>query len=173
MATLRDYLADDEELLLSFNAEKVEHVDDDSPDFHKNEYEFGATDRRIVYLNDSGSFKDIDYGHISSIESEKLEQKPTSWANVAIVGGAILVIAGVGGLFSEPPNGSALLLVPIGAALIWYGVNREDNREIVVKEKIKFVTGDESHQQVEATIPPTPDSEFGPEMSRILREQRG
>ncbi|MFC7073574.1 PH domain-containing protein [Halovenus rubra] len=70
---LESYLASDEELLLVFIAESVVQGKDGqngNHDFSESEYTFGATDRRVVYLTESGGFKDIDYQHVSSIETE-------------------------------------------------------------------------------------------------------
>lgn len=103
-SNLQAYLADGENLLISFNADSVERGEDsdDTPDFsglfggsNSTNYVFGATDQRIVYLDKSNSFKDIDYSHISSIESEIEEENPE--AGVAALGccGGFIALAGI------------------------------------------------------------------------------
>lgn len=67
---LEEYLASEEELLLSFSPESIQDEDTDPDLFSINDNDpvFGATDRRILYS--SGGFKDIEYSHISSIENQ-------------------------------------------------------------------------------------------------------
>ena len=69
---LEEYLASEEELLLSFSAESIQDKDTE-PDFfsnNDNDPVFGATDRRILFITSSGGFKYIECSYISSIETE-------------------------------------------------------------------------------------------------------
>jgi len=178
---LESYLASDEELLLSFRAEDVSRGgddDDDTPDFSEmlgnqnaSKYTFGATDRRVVYLDDSGAFKDIDYQHISSIESDVEEDNSEQGAGLALgCCGGFILLAGFGSLSDQP--GTALFMVVGGIALVALAVKLFQNADTSEKQQIKFITGDEVHQQIEITLPSNADENVGAELSRILREQR-
>lgn len=181
MTNLQDYLASDEELLLSFSAENVERGEGSDSDESLSqmlenaqtgsEYEFGATDRRIVYLTDSGGFKDIEYSHISSIESEKETDNSQEGGAIALgCCGGVLALAGLGGISDDP--GTALIALLIGGVLLAAAVKVFQNAESSEKQKIKFITGDEAHQQIEVTLSSDADANIGAELSRILREQR-
>lgn len=174
------YLAEDEELLLSFRAVKVTQGNEDETDQSFSEkvndrssdsnYTFGATDRRIVYLEDSGGFKDIDYQHISSIETDVEEEEDTDpRIGIACCGG-LLLLAGLGGLSDDPQT--AIISLLIGVGLIAGAVHMDYEEEKTEKQKMKFITGDEAHQQLEVTLSSDADANIGAELSRILREQR-
>jgi len=178
---LESYLASDEELLLSFRAEDVSRGgdnNDDGPDFSEmvknqnvSEYTFGATDRRIVYLDDSGAFKDIDYQHISSIESDMEEDNTEEGVGLALgCCGGFILLGGFGSVAEQP--GLALLMLAGGIVLVALAVKVYQNADVSERQKIKFITGDEAHQQIEITLSSTADENIGAELSRILREQR-
>lgn len=178
---LEGYLASDEELLLSFTAESVsqgKQESDDNPSFSEmvenqssSNYTFGASDRRIVYLDDSGGFKDIDYQHISSIETE-LEEDNSEAGVAGSIGccGGFILLGGFAGLSDN--IGTAILLILGGAALLALAVKLFQNADSTEKQKVKFITGDEAHQQLEVTLSPDADENIGAELSKILREQR-
>lgn len=169
---LETYLASDEQLLLSFTAENVSRGgDNDDYTTGSSEYTFGATDRRVVYLDNSGAFKDIDYQHISSIESDK-EEDNSEQAGSFVLGccGGFMLLGGFGSLADQP--GVALFGVIIGIALIALAVKLFQNSDTSEKQKLKFITGDEAHQQIEITLPSNADENIGAELSKILREQR-
>lgn len=177
---LENYLAKNEELLLSFTAVEVTQgtSEDDEQSFSsmlENQtvdatYIFGATDRRIVYLLNSGSFKDIGYEHISSIEADIEEEEDIDpRAGIGICGG-FLLLAGVGGISDDP--GLGILLLIVGAGLIAGAVYMDHEEEIQKRQKIKFITGDEAHQQLQVTVSSDASAELGAELSQILREQR-
>lgn len=177
---LEDYLAKDEELLLSFTAVEVTQgtSEDDEQSFSDMletqtadaTYIFGATDRRIVYLLDSGGFKDIDYEHISSIEADIEEEDDTDPRGGIGICGGLLLLAGLGGISDNPGFGIFLLLV--GAGLIAGAVYMDHEEEIKKRQQIKFITGDEAHQQLQVTVSSDASAELGAELSQILREQR-
>lgn len=174
------YLASDEELLLSFSAESVtqgSEGDNDNPNFLEMlesqsaaEYTFGATDRRVVYLDSSGGFKDIDYQHISSIESDVEEDISDQGAAVLGFCGGLILLGGFAGLTDNP--GMGILLILVGAGLLAIAVKLSQSADTTEKQKIKFITGDEADQQIEVTLTPDTDGNIGAELSQILREQR-
>jgi len=179
---VEDYLASGEELMLSFEAESVIRGDEnnnESPNVSKMfgsssttaEYTFGASDRRIVYLDDSGAFKDIDYQHISSIESETEENNSGKdiGATLGCCGG-FLFLGGLGSIADDP--GTAILLLLIGIGLLVVAVKVFQNAEVTEKQKIKFITGDEAHQQIEVTLTSDTEANIAAELSSILRKQR-
>lgn len=173
---LGNYLASDEELLLSFTAEKVTRGQDDDnqaleQQLNSSQYQFGATDRRIVYLSESGAFKDIDYQHISSIESD-VEEDDTEQGAAVVAGccGGMLLLGGFGMLSDSP--GAAILSILLGGGLLALTVKLFQNAETTEKQKVKFITGDEADQRLEVTLTESADTTIGAELSRILREQR-
>ena len=177
---LEKYLSSDEELLLSFSAESVTQGSEgnhDNPNFLEtlenqspSDYTFGATDRRVVYLDNSGAFKDIDYQHISSIESD-LEENISQHGPTALgCCGGFILLGGFAGLTDNP--GMGILLILVGAGLLAIAVKLLQNADTTKKQKIKFITGDETHQQIEVTLTPDTDANIGAELSQILREQR-
>jgi hypothetical protein len=157
------YLAEGEQLILSFGADSVNSGENNGPDlgFQSTEYMFGATDRRLVYLGDDGSFKDIEYRHISSIETDNDTDVPAGAVAAGCCGG-ILVVTGVVGLADSPIGAIGSLI--IGVVLVAVAVKLfSDDTE---KQNIKIITGDEADQQLEFT---TSDN-IGAELSSIVRE---
>lgn len=166
---LQNYLASEEELLLSFTADSVEGNTEE--EFQDVEYKFGATDRRIVYITSNGDFKDIEYTHISSIESET---ESSNYEEVgAICGGCcggVFLVGALSAVGSSPASG--ILGVLIGAGVIAGAYYIYKNAEETEKQKIKFITGDEADQQIEATVSTDESTNIAAELSSILRDQR-
>jgi hypothetical protein len=176
---LDHYLAPDEELLLSFSAESVDRNGESDNDnslsdiiensSNDSEYQFGATDRRVVYLTDSGNFKDIDFNHISSIESGMEDDYSEHGPGLAVgCCGGVLVLTGFVSIADTA--GIALVELLIGGLLLAGAVKLLQNANTSEKQKIKFITGDEKHQQIEITLTPDSKENIGAELSRILRE---
>jgi hypothetical protein len=177
---LQDYLASGEKLLLSFSAESVIRGDDDENNGfwdglenaqEESEYQFGATDRRIIYLTDSGAFKDIEYSHISSIESD-IETDNSEEEGAIAVGccGGIFAVAAMGAVSDDPAM--ALLALLIGGALLAGAAKMYQNASESENRKIKFITGDEADQQIEVVLSSEAEDNVGARLSSILREQR-
>lgn len=172
---LDNYLASDERLLLSFSALNVDRGDEEatSTSFASSQnipdYQVGATDRRIVYLTSSGDFKDIDYNHISSIETETGEDENVAPFALGCCGG-VLLLSGIGSFIDSPGMGLFGLLV--GGVILYAAAKWHESLNAIEKQKIKFITGDEAHQKIEVTIEKDEDKHIGPELSRILREHR-
>lgn len=151
-----EYLASDEELLLQWQG----NVDkEQSSTFGNSNSAFGATNQRLVYLNDGGGFKDIEYSHISSIESETEKEVKA----LAEFDGGSLVAGGIGALFFiigvNVESGAALVLGIILAAIAM-ALNMEDVQKIMV------ITGDEAHSKLEFKT----SDDVAAELSRIIRE---
>lgn len=171
---LESYLASEEELLLSFSAESVEGEDAGTDFASDSEYMFGATDRRIVYVTGSGGFKDIEFSHISSIESDTETEEDGQEALAICTGccGGVAVVSGIITLFDEPSSALAGLLSGGGLLAVAYYAYQNADGETTEKQKVKFITGDEADQQIEATVSPDVSGNIGAELSSILREQR-
>lgn len=178
---LEHYLASDEELLLSFSAESVSRSKGRSNNDNlfniienastNSEYQFGATDRRVVYLENSSKFKDIEFSHISSIESSTDKDNSEQGAALTLgCCGGILALGGLSSITEDP--GTALFGLLIGGPLLAGAVKLFQNADLSERQKIKFITGDETHQQIEITLSPDAQENIGAELSRILREQR-
>jgi hypothetical protein len=177
---LQNYLASDEELLLSFSAENVlRRGSDDGESFSQtlesaqfdSDYEFGATDRRIVYVTGTGGFKDIEYSHISSIESAT-ETDNSEQLGAFVLGccGGILALGGLTSIGDKP--GTALFGIILGGFLFAAAVKVYQNANSSTKQKVKFITGDEASQKIEVTLSSDAGANVGAELSQILREQR-
>jgi hypothetical protein len=175
MSQLDEYLASDEEMLLSFSATDVTRKGGETDTFLSNlqagtgGYQFGATDRRIIYLTTSDDFKDIDYGHISSIETNTEEDTPVGPVLVGCCGG-LLMLSGLVSLLDDPMQSLFGLL--LGGVILFGAVKWGQRADTSKKQKITFITGDEAHQRIELTVKPDSDVNIGAELSRILREQR-
>jgi hypothetical protein len=171
---LESYLASEEELLLSFSAESVEGEDAGTDFASDSDYMFGATDRRIVYVTGSGGFKDIEFSHISSIESDTETEEDRQEALAICTGccGGVAVVSGIITLFDEPSSALAGLLSGSGLLAVAYYAYQNADGETTEKQKVKFITGDEADQQIEATVSPDVSGNIGAELSSILREQR-
>jgi len=72
---------------------------------------------------------------------------------------------------SDDP-GMGILLILVGAGILALAVKALQNADTTEKQKIKFITGDEAHQQIEVTLTPETDANVGAKLSQILREQR-
>ena len=101
-----DYLADDEEIEVSWKADRI--TSGTGVTFVTG---LSATDRRLVYLSKSGDFKDIDYQHIRSVEASENESSPVwHWIGLsicaffALFGVSLVVKAGIGGLLILAPS---------------------------------------------------------------------
>lgn len=177
---LNDFLAADEELMLSFSADSVTEGGSDGSQTLANQVEnagessshiFGATDRRIVYLDGSGGFKDIDYQHISSIETGTEEDNSEVAGGLALgCCGGILSLGGLGAIVDSP--GVAIVVLFFGVGMLIAAVNAFQNAETTERQEVTFITGDESSQRIEVTVSEDAGKTVGAELSRILREQR-
>jgi len=170
---LEEYLASNEDLLLSFTAQNVSQGGNSDDNQTATSYIFGATDRRIVYLDNSESFKDIDYQHISSIESSVDENTDISKAAKAAVPGCcggFTLVSSIGAVADDPASGIIMILIAVGFLAV--AVKMYQSPETTEKQQVKFITGDEAHQQIEVTLASDVDSNVSAELSQILREQR-
>ncbi|MDL0145966.1 PH domain-containing protein [Halobacterium salinarum] len=153
---IEDYLTDDEELLLKWRGS----LDDEgSSAFNQSSSFFGATDKRLLYSNTNGTFKDIEYSHISSIESES-EQEIKNIADFdgeSLAAGAVGLLISLGGLSIEsaPVLGIGVVIVLVATFL-----NMED------VQKVQVITGDELHSQLNFKSP----DNIAADLSRIIRE---
>lgn len=172
-ASVEDYLASDEELFLSFPAITV---DDGSNNLDSgfgttqsdSRHQFGATDRRIIYLTASGDFKDLDYSHISSIEAATDDDENAGPYLVACCGG-VFILSGIAGLMDDPDR--AFLALLLGGAMVYGGAKWLEDVNSSDRETIKFITGNEEQQQIEVTVSSDVERNVAAELSRILREQ--
>jgi hypothetical protein len=169
---LEEYLASEEELLLSFSPESIQDEDTDPDLFSINDNDpvFGATDRRILYS--SGGFKDIEYSHISSIENQtKTEAENQNGPICTGICGGIFLLSGVAGFGDNPLTALFGLLLGGGLLIAAYHIY-EPKAESDKKEVITLITGDETDQQIEVTALSDESTNIGAELSRIVREQR-
>lgn len=135
---------------------------------------FVATNRRLIFLNSDGQFKDIANSHISSVEVDKSDEPdltPIQW--VAMFG---LLTAGAGllgflGLLAIG-FGASLLSFVIGGAMFGIAWTIVDTPSEIfdVAEKtiyeVKIITGDETDQQIKFET----EENIGANLSRIVRE---
>lgn len=146
---LQNYLASDEELLLSFSAENVlRRGSDDGESFSQtlesaqfdSDYEFGATDRRIVYVTGTGGFKDIEYSHISSIESAT-ETDNSEQLGAFVLGccGGILALGGLTSIGDKP--GTALFGIILGGFSFCRSSQSISKRKLINKTESKIHYG--------------------------------
>ncbi|WP_152423322.1 PH domain-containing protein [Haloterrigena salina] len=154
---LKNYLGDNEELLLSWGGKPDE--DDEFFSTSGTNLEFGATDKRLIFYDDNGSFKDIEYTHISSIEAETdKEVKDISDFddNGLLLGGLGAIVSVVGVLIEIMP----ILLIGIVLIMIVMFLNLED------VQKVKIITGDEMPSRVNFK---TTENISG-DLSKIIRD---
>ena len=142
---VNQHLTSDEEALRTWTGELVDEENESSE-----RATFRLTDRRLICVTTGGQFKDIGYSHISSIEADEgidrdYEGKSWKWL---IGGGVLLLLAGIS--IGGSDIASLLLSFSLGAVLVWYGWNVQDedrwNTFTVIKTRvytIKVITGDE------------------------------
>jgi hypothetical protein len=165
--SIEDYLANEEDLILSFGAESVGEDNTSDWDPQSTEYSFGATDRRLVYLGTDGSFKDIEYRHISSIETETETETDINPGAIGAIIGGLAIVLGISGLAqSGNPPIVAVLSILIGGPLLIWGISYDHNPDPTEKQNITIITGDEADQQLEMTTA----EDVGAELSGIVRE---
>lgn len=136
----------------------------------------GATDRRLVVLTDAG-FKDIDYGHVSSIEARRETHTDVEGLDyrAVVAGGAVLAALSVVGAIVASSGALALLLVLAavgGVATVEYGLAHRDDldgfrRRETERRRVTVTTGDgRSH---ELAVPG--DADLDAVLSRTVRSR--
>lgn len=177
---LDEYLGEGEEILLGWTGGIIPDEDDERSSQEKLQaakqesgVEFGATDQRIVYMDNDANFKDIDYRHISSVESS-VESAPDPEPFQLLGGvGVFFAAFGIGLIFLKPILGILLTIVAFGA--IWFAVDECGGftetfnwEEKTTGYKITFITGNELHSEVRIKT----GENVGADISRIVRENQ-
>lgn len=159
---LQDYLASDESIVHSWEGEIT-----DGGSSRKGV--LAVTDRRVVYLA-GGSFKDIEYSHITSVETE-VEELPDVNLPLILMGlGGVcvilgfLTIGGVGVLNTAVLIVGGLLFVGLGYLMKDIGL---DEASPDPTHTVKIITGDEDEQELTFEM----EKNVGAEISSTLREK--
>lgn len=140
-----EYLANGEELLRTWSGELIDEGGNERP------ASFGTTNRRLVCLTESGLFKDIDYIHVSSIETEpdSTDFDPRYVVWFLLLGGISCVL-----LFFTKFNIWMLVFgavfLSLGLLIRGSGEWKEDVRGDNT-ERISILTGDEELGKIEFT----------------------
>lgn len=174
---ITDYLGSGEKLLSRWTGSLIPHNGDlDSQDnvrsmSSQRDVEFGATDKRIVYLNRDGGFKDIGFNHIISVEVNAETKEVLDDYQKMGAAGVFFTAFGAGSLFIEPIAGLILTMVALG--LTWYTIREKGGfvetfnyDKKTTGYKIKFITGDGMRPEI---VVKTEDNVVA-DLSRIVRE---
>lgn len=172
-STVRDYLTENEEIKRSWRG-SVKSGDESSSTtgFNRelNGTSFAATNQRLVYVNESESFKDIDYKHISSVEAEKSTEEEASPLQMIFIASIIGTAIGFFMLIDGNLLGLLLLLGSLGVFVLIAKMVEDPEQLFEVDEKtkydIKLITGDEAHTQIAFET----EENIGADLSRIVRE---
>ena len=141
---LRRYLGEDEPLVRDWTGELTDG-------WRARPAVIAATDRRLIYLSDSG-FRDVDYDHISSLSARLGTETDLEGTDYRLLVGAGAVLA-VGAFLAAVLAGSgAVALVMVlavvgGVALAEYGWKRREEfdgfrRHETERQRVTITTGD-------------------------------
>jgi len=169
---IQEYLPDKEDILLHAKGNIVTEENQNSNPYSDDEGNdvFVATDRRVAYLMNDNEFKDVDYAHISSVETELDKRiKP----NMNLTGLAASVSFGIGGLLliTGNPVGIAPLILSVYLFIKTYSQlgDMEEAGDLHEEvEIIRLITGDEPNQQLEFRT----SEDIGSEVSRTVRKMQ-
>lgn len=128
-----------------------------------------ATDRRLAYLA-GGSFKDIDYTHIRSIESDTKEAPDVTLSDLlsgffAFFGVTWILSSFIGG--DPTALGMGLVLVVLAYLLYNYQSYEERDPERIEKQTVTIVTDDERENEI--TFETTEHSDV--DVSKTIRDR--
>lgn len=158
-----DYLASEEEITHQWNGK----ISDGESTGTKGT--LIATDRRVAYLA-GGSFKDIDYSHIRSIESDTNEAPDVTLVDVlsgfsAFFGVTWIISSFIGGDVTALAMGLALVVL----AFLLYHFQTHDKREseLLEKQSVTIVTGDGRENEINFETTEYIDAD----LSKTIREQ--
>lgn len=101
---------------------------------------FAATDQRIMYVDNDGRFKDIDFKHISSVEAERFEEdEEPSPLQMLFIGSILGAGVGLLSLIDGQIWGFLLLLAGLGTTGL-IAVNVEDVKGLLeMEEKTSYI----------------------------------
>ncbi|RDZ44684.1 hypothetical protein C5B91_10060 [Haloferax sp. Atlit-10N] len=175
---LSEYLVDGEEIIIEWTGGikpdgELEGQDKIKAAKKSSGVSFAATNQRIIYLDREGGFKDIDYQHISSVESKPKTRNDPNKQQLLGMAGVGLASFSIGGFLFNPVFGISLLI--LGVCVTLYAmklaggfVETFNLDKKVVGQSITLITGDEAHPRVNITT----DNEVGPELSKVVRETK-
>lgn len=159
---LQDYLASDESIVYSWEGEII-----DGGSSRKGV--LAVTDRRVAYLAGE-SFKDIEYSHITSVETEVEAQSDVDIPQATMILGGIAVM---GGVFTIGMGAElfSLFVIVLGVIIGVKGYRMRggnfDEATPGSTHTVSIITGDETDQELTFET----DENVGAEISSTLREK--
>jgi len=167
---IEDYLTADEEVQLQWAGQ----VKSGLQNVAGGAVDFAATNTRILVVSSSGSSKDIDYSHVSSVEVKSSPEYSFAGTQWYLILGFFFLPTGLIMLLVGSPDQTNLAGVNIilGLGLLVYYWDDFDGFGNLIKSdettvyKITLITGDEDAQQI--SFKTTDD--IGATLSRIVRE---
>lgn len=167
---IEDYLTGDEEVQLQWAGQ----VKSGLKNVAGGAVDFAATNTRILVVSSSGSSKDIDYSHVSSVEVKTSSEYSFAETHWNLILGFFLLPMGLMILLLGSPEQANIagVSVILGLGLLAYYWDEFDGFDNLIKSeettvyKIKLITGDEDAQQI--SFKTTDD--IGAALSRIVRE---
>lgn len=170
---LQDYLTDSEKLELVFDAREImeKNESEKNPDGvgarNIGSATFGATDRRIVYLTESGGFTDIEYSHIKSYSSETNDVTKVTDKGKLIIASVFGMSLGFFALVSSILSGIYIIAIGGVGLVIGLSMEGEINKKHGTEHEINLQYGDISNQDITVK---TEEENIGPQLSSIIRQ---
>jgi hypothetical protein len=185
---LTETLNNGETLRLSWDADSVTRITDSGTEQvgHRGaEWVFGATDERLVYLEDGNEVRELDYADIQSVENADARSSRSNLQKLLVFYGAFLTGLGLYVLFEGNREfGAVGFLVGVASLVVgammefgltdavvdkvrtrFEGPAYDDGADTVEQHTIRFVTDAETKQALEVTT----EADVVTELSDILQ----
>lgn len=142
----KQYLADTEELLQTWEGNLIDEVEEDSTPAA-----FGMTDRRLLCVTEDNEFKDVGYSHISSIEAESDTESSFEGKDYRmLIGLGVLFVFPGAWIWNTVSIWMVLVSLVLGVLMVVTGWDNRDDPEWNSFETvehdvhtIRVITGDE------------------------------
>lgn len=166
-----DYLTENEEIRLQWDGKIKSGLSTVS----RGAVIFAATNSRLLVVTNSGSSKDIEYSHISSVEVETKPSYNPTFEQTGLIIGFLAITTGPIAFVASNTNLQALiflLYISSGVYLLksnwgdFAGVGDLFDFEKEKVYKITLITGDEEDNEISFQT----EENIGAELSRIVRE---
>lgn len=142
---LREYINKEEELVKTYNNEEITRLTESNVPLSADNYIVGITNRRILFLDQEGMFKDIKSKNVLSVEATgPSEEQSVSKKTILGAIGGILILISLGTILENIIAGIIFLL--IGSVLVFFATKlapvqnsaRTNEIDIVVESDLRY-----------------------------------
>jgi len=164
MGQVGSYLTEEEEPKIQLSSKSVSG---DEIQTNNKSWTLVATDQRLILFDEEGSFKDIDYDHIQSVDASTTTPSKLGYNTLlgVCVLSSLVALMGLMDVISGNSMGIASIMVGTPIAFITYYISSKQDKERC--EKTVYVTNIEYSDNVELAL--KTDREIASKLSKVVR----